>query len=205
MSTADLYIDVVRGEFVANRTNSSIASLPPLVRGTTQNFRVMLLNPTGEATGPNVYTPLAVAGQTIQMAIGIFGGASYLTSQFSWTGGTDLANPFFSASLSLNTANITSAIGSSKTLACSIQIDRVESGIPTNVILKDVIIKNAIIVPGTEISAPGRTLLYAETAATLFLTRTITGRVRFINDTDATKMNELFTDTDGSFQEQPVS
>jgi hypothetical protein len=193
MSTADLYIDVVRGEFVANRTNSSIASLPPLVRGTTQNFRVML------------YTPLAVAGQTIQMAIGIFGGASYLTSQFSWTGGTDLANPFFSASLSLNTANITSAIGSSKTLACSIQIDRVESGIPTNVILKDVIIKNAIIVPGTEISAPGRTLLYAETAATLFLTRTITGRVRFINDTDATKMNELFTDTDGSFQEQPVS
>jgi len=204
MATADLYIDVANGRFVQSPDNQTVANLPPFVRGTTQNLRIMLLKPTGAAAG-TVYDKIPVAGQTIQLAIGTLGGSSYLTSQFTWTASTDLAEPFYSAALPLNTANITTAVGSNPSVACVLQIDRIESGIPTNVILQSISIKNAIIVDGTEVSTPGRTLLYAETASAMFLTRNIVGRVRWINDSDSTIMNEMFTDTDGTLQTQQVT
>ena len=204
MATADLYIDISNGIFVAARDNSSQVDLPPFVRGTTQNLRIMLLKPTGASVG-TVYELVPVSGQTIQLAVGLLGGASYLTDQFTWSASSDLANPFYSASVPFNTPEITDAIGSSKVLDCVLQIDRVESGTPIPMILKDIKIKNAIIVDGTETSSPGRTVLYAETAGSMFLTRNIVGRVRWINDTDPTKMNETFTDTDGTWQNQEVT
>jgi hypothetical protein len=204
MPTSDLYIDIARGIFVTGRKNSTpISSFPPLVRGTTQSFRIMLLNPTGDTTG-TIYTALAVTDQTIQMAIGQLGGSSYLTSQFTWSASSDPENPFYSALLPLNTPNITSAIGSSSQLACVMQIDRVDRGIPSPVILQDVTIRNAVIIDGTEVSAPGRTLLYAETASTLFLTRTIVGPVVWVCADDPTKKRQEFIDVDGSRVDEPT-
>ncbi len=208
MPTSDLYIDVVKGSLVASRPSSTPAPIPPLVRGTTQNLRVMLLNPTGvtvgSATSP-IYDPLPVSGQTIQLVIGFLGGTGYLTDQFTWTASTDLDNPWFSASLPLNTPEITTALGSSAQITPLIQIDRVESGTPTNVLIQQVTLKNALIVDGAETSSPGRTLLYAETASVMFLTRRIVGPVEWVNDTDSTKVNRTFTDTDGTWQAQPVT
>ena len=172
MPQSDLFIDTALGRLVSSADNSSpVNQLPPLVRGTTQNFHITLLKPTGGLNPP--YTAMPVAGQTIQMAVGVLGAASLLTDQFVWTPSTDIGQPFFAATLPLNTPEIAAAFDAVDAgtilIPATMQVDRIEAGITTNVLLIDVLIKNALILDAVAVSTPGRTLVYAETLRALLL------------------------------------
>src|SRR5438128_11887438 len=111
MAAHDLYFDTARGVLVAGRNSSTIVDLPPLVRGAQIPLRCFLLKPSeGFPVSNPPYDFIPVADNTIQMAIGIFGTTSYLANQFVWTPSTDIASPYFAATLSLNTPNLTAEI-----------------------------------------------------------------------------------------------
>ena len=148
----DIFIDVARGAFVAGLDSTTLVSIPPLVRGTTPTLHVYLLSQTaGWPTSNPPYAFIPVTGQTIQMAVGLFGQTSYLANQFTWTASTDPADPYFEGTLPLTMAGLATALGSSRQLTAVMQVDSVpvSTMVPTNVLLANVTIHNRIIFPGT--------------------------------------------------------
>ena len=196
----DIFIDVARGAFVAGLDSVTLVAIPPLVRGTTPTLHVYLLAQTAgwpNATPPYTYIP--VAGLTLEMAVGILGAGAYLANQFTWTASTDLADPYFSSTLSLNTTAIAAALGVARQITAVMQVDSMTTDdmVTTTVLLANVTIQNAIIVPGATLAAPD--------VSGTYLTRTIVGHLTLVNDTDPTKQVDLYVGSDGTLHEDPIA
>jgi hypothetical protein len=232
MAVQDIFIDVSRGAFVAGLDSTTLVAIPPLVRGTTPTLHVYLLAQTAgwpNATPPYSFIP--VAGLTLEMAVGMFGGTSYLASVFAWTASADPADPYFEGTLNLNTSIIASALGSARQITAVMQVDSLDStGTPTDILLSNVTLKNAIILQfsGTDMwLAVGEGVLLSNSSGDIrqltcdslgsFSDLPYTGAVPGANlvipagngivlvSASGVLMNRLIVDVGGSFSALPVS
>src|SRR5437867_4103172 len=113
----NLFIDTDRAEPVISATETTIAALPRFTQEDTLALRVRLLAGFSRI---NNYTRIAVAGVTLQVALGLkVGSASTIyTQQFTWTASDDLADPYFDGSLPMDTAEIADLLGGEPSANC---------------------------------------------------------------------------------------
>jgi hypothetical protein len=178
MAQYDLYVDTVGNALVAGPANASPADFPRLVQGDTVYFNIYLLSRTTTYPLTSPFAIINNSGLSIKVAIGPkdgTAGSTLLTQQFTWT--PDSANQYFNASLPLNTANITSAIGSGQSTTSWFEIEMSQSGFPTTVLQLPVTIQ-AEVIDTANIVAPGvGTTITAEEINASFLKKTNQGFV----------------------------
>lgn len=202
MAVLNLYIDIDRGECVRSVTDGSIAALPLLTQGDSLALRIWLL--TGFSRIAR-YSQVPVAGITLQLAIGTkTGGAgTYYTQQFTWTASTDLGQPYFSGEVPMNTAAITTLLGSGKTAPAYMEIKMVVGGTPTTIYSKPVTINAGVIKDGVDVVPAPLTPLSAEAARAMFVGAIHTGYFDLMNANG--KGCRLYVDSDGIFHSDPIT
>src|SRR5881396_1510752 len=141
------YIDTDRSLPVVGVSDSSIAELPAFVQEDTLSLRVTLL--AGFSRVSN-YTPIPVAGITIEAALGIkVGNTSLLfTQQFTSAASDDLADPYFAADFPMNTAAIATLLGSGAQARAYFEVKMLDGGLPRTVLSRLVTIQAAVIKDG---------------------------------------------------------
>lgn len=172
MSFHPLFIDTDRGEPVASATDSTVADLPTFTQGDILTLHITLL---GGFSRISPYTPIPVSGLTLEVAIGekIGNETVYYASQFTWTPSSDLAQPYFSGDLALNTSEITTLIGGNPTAKAFFEVKIIEDGLPWTVLSKQVEVNAAVIKDGGTSPLVSPTPLTAEVANATYLQRRI--------------------------------
>jgi len=177
MAQFDIYVDTYSSDVVTGPSNPTVASLPKFVQGDTISLRIYLLART---TGGNIsstpYTIISTAGIALKVALGPkdgTAGSTLLTQQFTWT--PDASQQYFAATLPLNTAGITAAIGSANSVSTWFEIEMTQGGFPTTVLQKQADIQAEVIETGVIATPPGQTAISAEEAYAVFLKRENTG------------------------------
>jgi hypothetical protein len=167
-----IHIDVDRNLPVGGKSDSGIASLPQLTQQDTLGLRITLLSGFSRFSD---YTPVPVAGVTIEVALGAkVGNTSTLYSQqFTWTPSDDLADPYFEADLPMNTAEIATLIGSGAQAQAWLEVKMLTGGLPRTVLSQQVVISAAVIKDGALQAAALPTPISAETCEAIFLQRAI--------------------------------
>lgn len=204
----DFYIDTVRRELVGGPTNSTIVAVPVLAQGNTFTLRIRALTPTPDfPVSDPPYELVAVAGRTIQFAIGTKAGnaSTHYVEQYTWTADTsDLSDPFWYADIAMNTAGITTLLGTSASATSWMEINLVE-GAPRTILSKQVTIEASVIKNATLTVPAGLTPLSAEAAAALYLAKSgVTGKTVFTSP-DGTKSAEVYYGDDGSWHVDPLT
>lgn len=206
MANLDLYIDATAQQAVSGFANNSIFTIPPFTQEDTLNLRIRLMTRT--ATFPvNPYSYIPNTGLTLEVALGTkqgSGGTLY-TQQFTWALNTDLSDPYFYASLPLNTSPIATLLGVNSSATAFFEIKYISGGVPTTVLSQQVTIQACVIHVGSLTVPAGLTPLSAEAAAAIFLQRTIIGPITLVNAIDQTKKCSVYVDTDGSFHADPIT
>ncbi len=199
MASFDLFIDTDGQALVGGVLNSRTVSPPSLFQGDTPTFNVRLLKrTTGFPNSTPPYTNLGTAGFTIQAAIGDkvgIGGTIY-TQQFAWAAGGTLTDPFFTATIPLNTAAVTTLIGAGKSADTWLEIQSIAAGIPTTVLEIPVTINASVIKPGQLVVPPGQTAISAEEINANFLKRLIIGAITMQDPISGTKV-VIYVDATG--------
>jgi|SRR5438105_50863 len=172
MSFKRLFIDTDRSLPVVGVSDSSVAELPAFVQQDTLALRVTLLAGFSRVSS---YTPIPVAGITIEAALGVrVGNTSLLyTQQFTWVASGDLADPYYQANLPMNTAAIATLLGSGEQAQAWFEVKMLDGGVPRTVLSRLVTIQAAVIKDGALKEAALPTPISAETCEALFLQRLI--------------------------------
>jgi hypothetical protein len=195
-----LYIDTDRSLPVAGADDSSIVDLPAFVQEDTLALRVYLLAGYSRVSS---YTPIPVAGITLEVALGRkVGNTSLLyTQQFTWTASDDLADPYFAADLPMNTAAIATLLGSNSQADAYFEVKLLDGGLPRTVLSRLVKVQAAVIKDGGLEEPALPTPLSAEAANAMFLQRIIpcsAGNPLILQNGSITYA--LYPDTDGTFK-----
>jgi hypothetical protein len=203
--TIDLYADVFNKALVSGLNGQSV-NLPPLYQGDSPTFRIFLVYPTFNPLSP--YTLLPIGGLSLLVAIGQkkgSGGTTY-TNQYTWAPSTDPANPnYFIAQLPLNTAAITTAIGTGQqTTDAWLQIEYVQGGVPTTVLEVSCTINASVIQNGGVVVPPGLTPVSAEYVNATFLTRNISGGF-YMSNPNTGKQVFVYLGDDNTVHFDPVN
>src|SRR5437667_4833102 len=167
-----LWIDTDRRLPVIGVNDSSVAALPLFVQEDTLALRVTLLAGFSRVSA---YTPIPVAGITIEAALGLkVGNTSLLyTQQFSWVASTDLADPYYEANLPMNTPAIADLLGEGAQAQAFFEVKMLDGGLPRTVLSESVAIHAAVIKDGGLQEPAQPTPISAETCLALFLQRLI--------------------------------
>ncbi len=200
MSFHRLFIDTDRSVPVGGVSDSSIVDLPAFVQEDSLNLRITLL--AGFSRVSN-YTPIPVSGITLEVALGRkIGNESVLyTQQFTWTESDDLADPYFAATLPMNTGAIATLLGSGATAQAYFEVKLLDGGLPRTVLSRLVTIQAAVIKDGALEEAALPTPISAETCFATFLQRTIpcsAGNPVILQNGLVTMA--VYVDTDGTFK-----
>lgn len=163
MAEHTFYIDCDRGQLVTSEGDNTPKRFPLFVQGDTALIRIYLL--TGYNRGGDDYDVIPTDGLTLQVAIGNLSGSLIYTAQYTWTANEGL---YFEAELPMNTAEITTALGSQTSKQATLEIKYLREGVPTTVLQEEVSIKKALILPGTSVPIPDPTYLTAEAAVAMF-------------------------------------
>lgn len=193
MAVLDLYIDTARNLFVSGLTSPAIFDLPAFTQGDTVTMRIRCLAPTVNFPFSNPpFTALSTSGRTLQLAIGTQRGGTILTQQYTWTASTNPGDPYFSADVPFNTANINAALISVNSIQSLMQINLIE-GTTRTVFFGAVNIQAAVIVPGALVVPAGQTPCSME--AVLALLQNIrTKSVTIISQPNGTHQEVLWLD-----------
>lgn len=179
MAQFDLYIDTYQGVLVSGLTTPQSVPLPQFVQGDDPTLRIFLLKPTWNPL--SAYTLEPIGGLSLLVAIGdqVGNATNYYTQQFGWTPSADPNNPnYFIGQLPMNTAPITTLLGSGKSADSVFQVcytDANAGGAQTTVLEIPCNIKASVIKQGGVIVPAGQTPITLEYANSTFLTRTIKG------------------------------
>ena len=121
------------------------------------------------------FTAIPVSGLTLEMALGrkVGNSSTLFTQQFTFTASDDLADPYFSADLPMNTAAIATLLGSSAQADAWFEVKLLDGGLPRTVLSRLVRVQAAVIKDGGLEEAALPTPISAETCQALFLQRTI--------------------------------
>lgn len=202
MASANLYIDIDRGIAVGGVNDSTAAKLPRFVQADSLKLRIWLLSGYGRLRS---FDQVPVAGITLEVALGAKSGsgATYYTQQFTWTPSGDLGQPYFEATLPMNTAEIDDLLGANPTAPAWFQIRKTEDGTPTTVLQEPITIHASVIQDGVaEVPAP-LTPLSAEAANAAFVRVIHTGSFDLMNVNG--KGVRIYVDDDGAFRTDPIS
>lgn len=213
MAQIDLFIDTgasnAAAALVASMTDNTPATVPQLVQGDTPTLRIWLLVRT--ATYPSVaplFTLVPTSGLSLEVAIGDKKGntTKYYTQQFTWTANpsSDPALQYWTATLPLNTADITTLIGANSSAISTLEVKYLASALPTTVLSAPVTIQAAVIKAGALTVPAGQTAISAEEVNASFLKRTIQGAITLVSE-DGTKSGVIYWDNDGTFHADPSS
>ena len=201
----DLRVDLATGEPVISVDDLSIAGVPHFVEGLSLDLRIWGIK---KSAGVASYIP--VSDFTVFVAVGnlLTDTPTYFTQQATWTASPDSNNPYYEAVLPMNTSGISTLVRPGGTGVRSAKADFgvffFVSGAPAGALIKSVKVYKTLYSTASLIVPAGQTPLSAEAADVAFLKRTIIGPVIFVNETDPTKRNLVYTDTDGSFKADPV-
>lgn len=201
MSQFSLYVDCDRGLAVVSDADSTAAQLPPFVLDDTLSLKIILLTGYSRAS---TYTKVPVMGITIEVALGTREGVEYAT-QFAWTASADLADPYWTAVLPLNTAPLNGLLAGQPQASVTLEVKRIDAGGITTVLQQDVTVKGAVIRTDSVIPPAGQTPLSLEAANALFVPISgFKGKIRIISP-DGTQTADLYLGDDGSFHVDPVT
>lgn len=202
MAALNLYIDTDRGIAVGGVNDSTAAKLPRFVQGDSLKLRIWLL--TGFKRLGN-FDQVPVSGITLQVALGSKSGsgAEYYTQQFTWTPSGDLGQPYFEATLPMNTAEIDGLLGANPTAPAWFQVRKTEGGTPATVLQEQVTIHASVIQDGIAEVPPPLTPLSAEAANAAFVRVIHTGSFDLMNANG--KGVRIYVDDDGAFRTDPIS
>ncbi len=200
MSFHRLFIDTDRNLPVGGVSDSSIVDLPAFVQEDSLNLRITLLSGFSRISD---FTPIPVSGITLEVALGRkVGNTSLLyTQQFTWTPSDDLADPYFAATLPMNTGAIETLIGSAAQSQAYFEVKMLDGGLPRTVLSRLVTIQAAVIKDGGLEEPALPTPISAETCNALFLQRTIpcsAGNPVILQNGSVTMA--VYVDTDGTFK-----
>lgn len=204
MPNTSLIIETLNNEAIVSVTDATIAALPAFVQGDTHAFRVYLVR---ASAGTTTLTRIPTVGLDIQMAIGRkVGNASTLyTQQFTWTASTDLADPYWSASLPMDTAAITTLLGANDHASAWFEVKLFEDGVPTTILSKSVQVQAAVIKTGSVTEPAVPTPLSAEVASATFVSKSgIVGGLN-ITSPDGTVTALIWLGNDGVLHCDPLS
>lgn len=199
MTQRDIIIDQTQQRVIAGLTDTSVAALPAFIRGDTIKFKLFVVSSSGRISVP---TRTPTAGQTVEMALGFRGGTT-LTSQFTWTASEDLADPYWEASLPMNTDPIIAAMAGKTSVGVTLDVKLVEDGTPTTILLADTTIQSGVINPGDVVIPPGMTPIFAETAPYLNPTG-FQGKIRLMSP-DGTKQGDVYWGDDNTLHGDSVT
>jgi hypothetical protein len=198
--TLDLYIDTAQRKLVQGPLSSSFVNLPAFSQGNTVTLRIRCLTPTANfpASSPP-YSLVSTSGRTLQLAIGTRAGntSTHYAEQYTWTAGPDSADPYFTADLALNTAGVTTLLGSGATATAWLEINLVE-GTPRTVLSQQITIEASVIKNDTVTVPAGLTPLSAEAARAMFLTDVWSSQ-------DGSKKYHVYVDNNGAVKADPLS
>lgn len=212
MSEHNLFIDIDRQKAVMGTDNSDLADLPVFKQEKTFTLRVWFLKNFSRISP---YTQVPVSGVTLEAALGTRVGNSTLlyTQQFTWAASTDLSQPYHYAAFPMDTAAITTLLGSSEQASAWFEVNMIINGIPRPVLSELVTVFAAVIKTGAVMAPAFPTPLSAEAANATFVKPThggplatpaaFTGRLRLMNENGYG--TELWTDSDGTFKTDPIT
>lgn len=199
MPQVNLILDYFSGNAVVSLSDLSIAALPRFVQGDSLDIKLWILQRV-PGIAPSF---LPTANVSIFMALGnlLPDPPTYLTNQGTWTPSGDASNPFFEATLPMNTAGINSALtaaaASGKRYATvDFGVTFYVSGAPTCAILKSVPLYKALIAPSALIVPAGQQA--ATLAAVEAMLLNITTNSVTIVSPDGTHRRRLWEDNDGT-------
>jgi hypothetical protein len=202
----DLYIDTARRELVAGPLSSSVVPMPVLSQGNTVTLRIRALTPTANfPLGNPPYTLTAVAGKTLQLAIGTkLGSAStHYVEQYTWSAGTDLVDPYWYADVAMNTQAVSTLLGTSASKTAYLEINLV-AGTPQTILSKQVTIE-ASVIKNDALTVPVGLTPASMEAVMALLKNLVANSITLQNETDPSKQTLLTTGDDGTFHADPLS
>jgi hypothetical protein len=200
MSFHRLYIDTDRSLPVAGVSDSSVVDLPAFVQEDSLNLRITLLAGFSRVSD---FTPIPVSGITLEVALGrkIGNTSTLYTQQFTWTASDDLADPYFEATLPMNTGAIATLLGANAQADAYFEVKMLDGGLPRTVLSRLVKVQAAVIKDGGLEEPALPTPISAETCEALFLQRTIpcsSGNPVILQNGSVTMA--VYVDTDGTFK-----
>ncbi len=203
MANFNLYVDCAGGGLVNGIADMTPAPMPALFQGDTLSLQIYPLARASSYPLGAPFTLVGTAGLSLQVAIGtkIGNAATYYTQQFTWQ--TDANNTYFYANLPLNTAAITTLLGTSATASAWFAIALISSGTPTTILEIPVTINAATIQGGALVIPPGQTPVSAEYCKATFLTRNISGAIIF--SSPAGKKVALYASDDGTIHMDQIT
>lgn len=196
----DIFIDLNSGLAVTGPSNPTPAALPAFVQGDTLSLRLWLLQRT--TTFPtNPYTLVPVAGLTLQAALGskVGSGGTVYTQQLTWAPSVDPVNPnYWTATFAMNTAAITTLLGSNATAAAIFEVKTVSGQVPTTILQTAVVVNAGVIQAGGVVVPAGLNAASVEYVNATCLTRAIVGQFTMQNPTTG-KLFAVYIGDDGTF------
>lgn len=206
-----LYVDPLGGSStdvgatVVGPLNSNPQPLPRFVQGDTIQMRVYLLDRTSTFPLGTPYIITSNGAFSLKVAIGPKDGtaaSTLLTQQFTCP--ADSLNQYFTVSLPLNTANITSAIGTAAFCESYLEFEISQGGLYTTVLQKLIRIEAEVIDPASLTVPAGSTAISAEEVNAQFLKREVHGAITLFNDTTGHSV-VLYLGDDDAIHWDPVS
>jgi len=207
MATIDLHIDIFAKRLVTSLTDTTPVRVPTFIQEDTPTLRIWLLQPVTGSTIESPYTYIPVEGVTIELAIGTRVGNStlYYTQQFTWTPSVDISNPYFEALLPMNTAGITTLLGSSGSASAYLEIKMISGGYPTTVLSEQCTVVAAVIKDGGLEEPALATAMSVESALSTFVP---VGNAKFAIwecETDPSVKVRQYLAADGTMHFDPIT
>ncbi len=205
MAEYDLYIDCDSCRIATSDEDNTPKALPRLVQGDTPTFRIYLLKGYSRASE---YELIPTDELTIQVALreGLISGSGSLgaivASQYVWTA---VDGTYFEATFQLTTEELDDALGSSKSLDCTLEIKYLNGGVPTTVLQQACKIYAAMIEPDSVMPVATPTPLSAEAAEATYVRQRHRGAIILESANGLYAVELEVSDTDGTFHANPIT
>lgn len=208
MALLKLYANRSTNSLVASVERPDGFSIPPLVQGDTISIQLSVVedNPTA---GIGAVSLVNLAPYSLKIGLGTTptgsGGGTVIALQTSWT--LDSNQTAYTGELSLNTAEVTTFLGTSSSRNAHIEIElkTTATGAFETVYIGQVEIRAQLITTGSTVPIPGDTALgSAEAAATYVPKLGAAGGSIVLTSSDGTKQGILYWGDDGAFHAESL-
>jgi hypothetical protein len=167
-TSLSLYVDIYGRQLVTGPANNAPFNLPGWIQGGRPTLRIFLLarNVTYPTFSP--FTIINNAPLALKVALGakVGNAETLLTAQYTWS--KDSANQYFTAEFPINTAEITTAIGTGSSATTWFEIEYIQDGKPFKALQVPTTIEAGVLKSGALVSIPGLNPLSREEADSVF-------------------------------------
>ncbi len=196
MPRYEINIDKASGKSVISNEDKTAVSLPPFKQGDTLLLRIRIID--GDEY-------VAVTGITLKAGIGTRVGNSsdHYTEQSTWTPSVG-DDPYWDGTLPMNTAEVTSAIGSEEQVETWFEVKYYEDGLPVTVMDEKINVEAVVLKDGDDIVPAVPTPLSVEVADSTYLKHRVVGKIELVCETDLTKRGYIYWGEDNEFHAEAI-